>query len=304
MQETNIGWCDYTSNVLRYRDPDDNIVHACIKCSPGCGHCYSETLAPRWGRKGRPYTESNMKRLTPFIDEVEAGKVLRSKKLRGKRLFVNDMTDWMGPWVPDELIDEMMVIYLLRSDAVIQTLTKHADRQQQYFCDPLKHERWNEIFNRKYKSFARWLGFWTDSHWPTHVKHIHIGVSAEDQQRANERVPTLRHTSASTRFVSFEPLLGKIEDASHIVGCSCGLNNDFSPPEAHHATCPERFRIHWAIVGAESGSNRRDVDVNAITDLVDRLHPYIPVYVKQDVGLRPGQQGRIPDSHWLKEFPK
>lgn len=305
MNLTNIGWTGWSSNFVRYRDPDDNVVHACVKVSPGCGHCYSETLAPRWGRKGRAYTQVNMDRLTPFFDMTEARRVLRSKLIAGKRMFPNDMTDWMGPWLPDDIIDHCVALFALRPDVTFQTLTKHADRQLSYFAA----QRYDEINEAARAICNKDFGAVVPTQKAGMVEgglplpNLHLGVSAEDQHRANERVPMLRHTRAATRFVSFEPLLGAIDDLSHVVGCHCGAG-EFAAPEMHHATCPERFRIHWAIVGAESGAKRREVPIKALTDLVDRLNPHIPVFVKQDGALKPGQQGRIPDLHFIQEFPK
>lgn len=61
----------------------------------------------------------------------------------------------------------------------------------------------------------------------------------------------------------------------------------------------------WIIVGGESGKSRRDCGVEAICDVARQCHEAgIPVFVKQDCALRPGQQGRIPPDVWaLKEFP-
>ncbi len=50
---------------------------------------------------------------------------------------------------------------------------------------------------------------------------------------------------------------------------------------------------------------RREMRVEWMTDLVSRADERgIPVFVKQDSGLRPGQRGRIPDYLWArKEYP-
>ena len=45
--------------------------------------------------------------------------------------------------------------------------------------------------------------------WP--LPNVWLGVSAEDQQRADDRIPYLLDTPAAVRFVSSEPLLGPID---------------------------------------------------------------------------------------------
>src|SRR5258707_13856835 len=43
------------------------------------------------------------------------------------------------------------------------------------------------------------------------LPNVWLGVSAEDQERADERIPDLLDTPAAIRFVSLEPLLGPID---------------------------------------------------------------------------------------------
>lgn len=47
MNRTSIEWTDFSSNPLKYRDADGKVVHACVHASPGCQHCYAETIAKR-----------------------------------------------------------------------------------------------------------------------------------------------------------------------------------------------------------------------------------------------------------------
>jgi protein gp37 len=50
MQQTPIGWTDFSSNLLKYINTTGDIVWACVHASEGCRFCYSEALAKRWGR--------------------------------------------------------------------------------------------------------------------------------------------------------------------------------------------------------------------------------------------------------------
>jgi protein gp37 len=111
------------------------------------------------------------------------------------------------------------------------------------------------------------------------IKHrIWLGVSVESPEY-RWRMDVLRGVPADVRFVSLEPLLAAIPKLA-LTGFS------------------------WAIVGGESGSDRT-CEVEWITDIVDQCRGYqVPVFVKQDSGAKPGQQGRIPDSYWIHQFPK
>lgn len=112
-------------------------------------------------------------------------------------------------------------------------------------------------------------------------RNIWLGVSAEDQRRANERIPILLDIPAAVRFVSAEPLLGPI---------------DFRP---------WLDDIGWIIVGGESGKNHRPMDLEWLASIVEQCrYAGVPCYVKQDSAFRDSQQGRISDELWsVKEFP-
>jgi protein gp37 len=112
------------------------------------------------------------------------------------------------------------------------------------------------------------------------IKHrVWLGVSVESAEYL-WRLCTLRDIPADVRFASLEPLLGPIE---HI----------------------PLSGMSWVIVGGESGSDRRECDPQWICDIVSQCRTAsVPVFVKQDSGAKPGQQGRIPDDYWIHEFPK
>ncbi len=302
MQATPIGWTDFSGSLIKYLDPDGNIVHACIRASEGCRFCYAAALAGRWGRKGRDFTAENMKRLTPFFDEAEAKRILGSKKIIGQRFFVNDMTDWMGPWVSNEIIDSCIAVFALRPDVTFQTLTKHADRQRKYFTGLRGGERFHDI-NAAAQSITQSrvgavLPTQRDGMVPggLPLRNLHVGVSVEDQKNADKRIPELFRTPAAMRWISAEPLLGPL-DLIDYAPCSdrkCQNNDDGS--------CRG---LQWVVVGGESGAHHRVVPVDYFTFLVKQCRKQrVPVFVKQDSGPRPGMQGRIPDKYWLKEFPK
>lgn len=138
-----------------------------------------------------------------------------------------------------------------------------------------------------------WVSDWMNNRPPSNVW---IGTSVEDQKRADERIPLLLKTPAAVRFLSCEPLLERIEfsDVSRRVDAVQQLGK-----KALNG-------IDWAIVGGESGKNRRDCGVEAIESVIQQCATAgVPVYCKQDSSFMSGQKGRLSDNAWsFKEFPR
>lgn len=307
MQETNIGWCDFSLNLLRYRDPDGNIVHACVRISEGCRFCYACALAGRWGRKGKDFTAENMKPLTPFFDEEGAQKFLRSNKAAGKKVFINDMTDLFGEWVPDEIIDQHFAIFALRPDVTFQVLTKRAKRMRDYFLNrqrPRTAEHGAEaatfyhVAYRVREMVTTLDGrnpsgiYLTEKMWP--LSNVHLGVSVEDQKNADARIPCLLETPAAVRWSSVEPMLGRVNLNPY-------LNTKFMDSGCYaHSVC-----LNGIVIGGESGAGHREMPIVDATILAQSAHAEgVAVFIKQDSGPRPGMQGRWPGDLWaLKQWP-
>jgi protein gp37 len=135
----------------------------------------------------------------------------------------------------------------------------------------------------------------------------------ENQHWADKRIPELLQTPAAVRFLSIEPLLGAIDLVNYGQGTSwltchqqCNRDSESTCLTHEYSGGRECFRgIDWIIVGGESGGKRRDCGVEALVNVARQgVAAGVPVFVKQDVALHPGQQGRIPDEVWaLKQVP-
>lgn len=120
--------------------------------------------------------------------------------------------------------------------------------------------------------------------WGDGWANVWLGVSAEDQENANRRIPLLIQIPATIHFVSCEPLLGSID-----------LNSTMGQMEA------SRF---WTIVGGESGPNFRSLKIEWVRDIFEQCQEHaMPLFVKQDSGPKPGMRGRIPEDLWIQQFP-
>lgn len=169
-------------------------------------------------------------------------------------------------------------------------------------ADPWRDEAWDiirrtpqhtyQILTKRHGRIARNL----PADWGEGYPNIWLGVSAENQEWLDRRVPVLCETPARVRFVSCEPLLGPL-----VLQQPWGL---FSP-QRQYLLSPGKRCVTWVIVGGESGPNRRECEVGWITDIADQCRAAgVPVFVKQDSAFRPDQQGRIPDEYWIREFPE
>jgi protein gp37 len=124
---------------------------------------------------------------------------------------------------------------------------------------------------------AEWLEGWLTG--LSVPPNVWLGVSVEDQQRANERIPILLRTPAAVRFISAEPLLDLVDlthcysrqdDAFFNAFCGqyCGLDGWGS--------------LDWVILGGESGGQARPCRVEGLRWLVAQCqHAGVACFVKQ-----------------------
>ena len=174
-------------SAIEWTDATWNPVTGCSKVSPGCAHCYAETLAltrlaGKPGYSGLPWTPEN----------AEANVVLRPDRLTvplrwraPRRVFVNSMSDLFHPLVPDEFIGQVFDVMERASRHTFQVLTKRPDRMM----------RW---------ASQRRVDFDTPV-----APNVWLGTSIENG-RWIERADYLRGTPAAVRFLSCEPLLGSL----------------------------------------------------------------------------------------------
>lgn len=151
-----------------------NPVTGCTKVSPGCKHCYAETLALRLQAMGqRNYRNGFLLTLQPHMLELPL-----SWK-RPQIIFVNSMSDLFHEKIPESYVHQVFGIMRRAWWHQFQVLTKRAERLE---------ELSNSI------------------EWP---QNVWMGVSVEDQEYTY-RIDHLRRTGAHIKFLSLEPLLGPL----------------------------------------------------------------------------------------------
>ena len=304
MNRTSISWTEYTSSPLRYRDENGRTVWACVHASAGCVNCYAEALAQRFDR-GMTFTAPHIQSVTPYLDEKEMQALCTSKAISGKKVFIEDMSDLFGEWVPDALIDQVFAVMALRYDVTFQVLTKRADRVRAYLGAPGR----DDIV---FEAGTGWrMGRFANAIFP--LPNVWIGVSAEDQQNADERIPLLLETPAAVRFVSIEPMIGPV-DLNCIVPAKLRPEYENDPIVELDALSglwsgideytPGRAHLDWVIIGGESGPHFRHMDPEWARDLVGQCRDAgVAVWFKQMSGLRPGTAPTL-DGIEYHEWPR
>ena len=186
--KTKIEWTDATWNP----------VTGCTMVSPGCDHCYAETIAHRFAGTAA-YPDGFAVTLRPErLDQP-----LRWR--RPRRVFVNSMSDLFHKDVPDEYIACIWAVMALAPQHTFQVLTKRHGRMRSLLDDDGFIQRvWNEM-----DGFLPRAKHPDESRWP--LPNVWLGVSVEDQQRADLRIPALLDTPAAVRFLSCEPLLRPVD---------------------------------------------------------------------------------------------
>lgn len=251
---TKIEWTQATWNPLA----------GCSIVSPGCTNCYAMKMAARLERmlpRSLPHYAGLTRRSK--AGAVWTGKValategiLRSPLARKKPTlyFVNSMSDLFHEDVPDEWIDRVFSIMAMCPQHTFQVLTKRSARMREYLRRHDVGSRWAFECLRTASGMphADTAVEWTRNGLP----NVWLGVSCEDQKRAEERVPDLLATPAAVRFVSAEPLLGAI-DFTRLDLPSYGYLNAFAARYFVSPQQPAQRGLDWVIVGGESGPGAR-----------------------------------------------
>ncbi|MCO5080917.1 MAG: phage Gp37/Gp68 family protein [Rhizobiaceae bacterium] len=210
---THIEWCDSTWQPIT----------GCSVVSPGCTNCYAMRLAGTRLRHhpSRAGLTRDSNAGPVWTGEVRLNEQWLDQPLRWKRprrIFVCAHGDLFAEGVPDEWIDQVFAVMALAPQHTFQVLTKRADRMRKYVEGAFeRREALGDLMGTVGGSEREgWYApecdgrrGWVGMHLP--LPNVWLGVSAEDQKRANERIPHLLATPAAVRFVSAEPLLGPID---------------------------------------------------------------------------------------------
>lgn len=250
---SNIEWTDATWNV----------VIGCDKVSPGCDHCYAIRTAHRMS--ANPNEKIAAAYAGTELDGEWTGKVnlihdrldLPLRWTKPKKIFVNAQSDLFHADVPDEFIARVFAVMACAQQHTFQILTKRPGRGRSLLSSPA-------FQNWVYRAInIRPIGERADIAGTLPLSNVWLGVSVEDQKRADLRVPNLLATPAAVRFLSCEPLLGPVcLDAFH--------SPDGHQPGADLPCEAWPEDLDWVIVGGESGPGARPMHPDWARSLRDQ----------------------------------
>ena len=242
------------SSDIEWTDATWNPVAGCTIVSPGCTNCYAMRMAARLAAMGMAkydgLTRKSGQRYV-WTGEVALDRASLRTPIewrRGRRIFVNSMSDLFHPEVPSSYVRRVLRTMQRTPQHQFQVLTKRAERLAALEGEVV---------------------------WPA---NLWLGVSVESADYLG-RVAALQATSASTRFLSLEPLLGPLP--------SLDLTG-----------------IHWVIVGGESGPGARAMDPAWVRDIRDQcVAANVPFHLKQWGGAVKKKAGRTLDGRIWNEWP-
>lgn len=285
-----------------------NPVRGCTRVSDGCQGCYAEGIARRFSGPGKPYEGliHSTGRWNGQIHLAEDHLLDPISWGKGRRIFVNSMSDLFHEAIPFEYIDKVFAVMSCTTRHTYQVLTKRPQRMLEYF-DRL---RWDAYTDEEgdhegctYDEHIRWhsgphrLAGLPDQVEPTDVypawkpnrgkggydncgplwplENVWLGVSCENQETADERVSLLIKAPAAIRFLSCEPLLGPI------AGREKWLE-----------------KINWLICGGESGHKARPMEVEWARSLKIQCEAAGTAFF-----MKQGSKANWPDFKNFESFP-
>jgi protein gp37 len=280
-KQTEIEWCDASWNPW----------YGCRKVSVGprggCTHCYVEREMRRYG--------------LDFLKVTRAKDATFRAPLKWKepmRIFTCSWSDWFieqaDPWRA-----EAWEIIRQTPQHTYMILTKRPERIM--------------------KSNLNYLTPWAP--WGKPWPNVWLGVSVENQEQADKRIPLLLTIPAAVRFVSYEPALGPVNFAHYFTGgmsrCSqCGTlypAGEIVPracPKCHGIPTYEKPRgLDWLIIGGESGPEARELKIEWADETLEACRAAgVPCFIKQ-MGSNPTWRGeriefRHPKGGDMAEWPE
>jgi protein gp37 len=174
-ENSKIEWCDHTFNPWI----------GCQHVSPGCDHCYAESMMDHrygrveWGPHGKRVrtSEANWQKPLKWNEHAKAAGVRA-------RVFCASLADWLDNKVPQQWRCDL---------APLIKATPHLD--------------WLLLTKRieNYDRFVPWVGA---------QRNVWLGVTCESQRYYKRRWHLLSEIPAQVRFISYEPALGLLDLAA------------------------------------------------------------------------------------------
>ncbi|CAM8627598.1 COG4422 Bacteriophage protein gp37 [Comamonadaceae bacterium] len=273
-ENTKIEWCDGTVNWWA----------GCSKVSPACDKCYAERMAGRlWGTQWG----AGM----PRVQFAGADATLKALDRKAKRLgqplrvFHNSLSDFFDKEVPVQWRIGALRSMLETPNLIHLVLTKRIGNAA-------------EMLETAFRAVHAGREGWANNV----PSNIWIGATIVNQEEADRDIPKLLAVPAAKRFLSMEPLLGRVDlrFPTKLWGgdrCNHCCNGDRCDDRSHfnRSHCPfcrgtgEQKFLDWVIVGGESGPGARPMHPDWARSLRDQCEAAgVPFLFKQWGEWSPG----------------
>ena len=251
-------------SAIEWTDATWNPWMGCTKVSEGCKNCYMFREQKQYGHDPTVLRKSK----TTFRDPL--------KWKEPRMIFVCSWSDFFHEDVPDEWrCDAWEIMYHagVYPGHTFLLLTKRPENILNMLPAGWVEGKWREVFG-----------------------HIWLGVTAENQELYDIRLPELLQIPAAHHFISAEPLLGRLN--LHMYGTI--------PKDWGHGYTSVGQTLDWVIAGGESGPDFREMKEEWATDLRDQcVEAGVPFFFKQWSGLHPKKdpRGMMLDGREWRETP-
>lgn len=294
------------SSEIGWTDATWPIVAGCEYVSPGCSNCWA--VRDTWRLMHNPH--AGIRRLyAATVRKTAEGKLVWTGLVRplperliwplhwrkGRRVFVCSQADLFHKAVPFEFIAAAFGVMAMAKQHTFQVLTKHPARAREFF-DWIANDDDGPTLGcvlhaREKCGVEAWAHEPQDDGpaWP--LPNVWIGVTVEDQRRADERIPELHRTPAAVRWLSVEPMLEQIDLTITV-------------PSEHLARGEklELADLDWVVCGGESAQTRsatRPFDIEWARDLLQQCRAAKVAFHMKQLGTKPvchvkeGSDGRV-----------
>ncbi|RVK96084.1 phage Gp37/Gp68 family protein [Sinorhizobium meliloti] len=259
---------------IEWTDATWNPITGCAVVSPGCTNCYAMKLAGTRLRnhESRKGLTKDTKAGPVWTGEMRFNRQWLEQPLRWTKprmIFVCAHGDLFAEGVQDEWIDQVFSVMALAPQHTFQVLTKRPDRMRDYFAgrranfgrasDVLHEQISHGLTEDEQQDAVDRLDLFDSIGKP--LTNVWLGVSVEDQKRADERIPVLLDTPAAVRWISAEPLLGPLDLISFLGGTLRIGKIAIKVPAV---------RLDWVVAGGESGRGARPMHPDWTRSLRDQ----------------------------------
>lgn len=244
------------------------------RVSWGVGHPRSRTSEANWNLPVRWAVEAARRGVRP-------------------RVFCASLADWLDGEVPAEWLADLLQVIALTPELDWLLLTKRIE----YWRIRLEVAHQHAKFNGNLHLVEDWL----DGR--KVPENVWLGVSVENQQYADERIPLLLKTPAAVRFISAEPLLSDVNLSAYLrpvatPGQCRDIDGNWWHTPGSCAGCKPGLDL--VIVGGESGPGARPFDIAWARNIIEQCRVAgVACFMKQL-----GSNAQSADMKWTERVYK